>query len=84
MNSIVAENPPELTIKETKTFSLQSLFPARLEYTGRVSGKSYIWAKAGAIQEVDEEDAPYLLSKRIGRTGCCGGQPGGNVLFAQI
>lgn len=76
---MVAENPSETTI-----IRIQSVFDAKLEYTGRVSGKSYIWAKAGAVQDVDEEDAPYLLSRRIGKTGCCGGVAGGNELFQKI
>lgn len=76
---MVAENQPETTI-----ILIQSLFPATLIYTGQVSGKSYQWDGAGKVVEVDERDVPYLLSKRIGRTGCCGGVAGGNVLFAQI
>lgn len=79
MNPTVAEKQPETTI-----IRIQSQFSATLIYMGRVSGKSYRWDGAGAIADVDEEDAPYLLSKRIGRTGCCGGVAGGNVLFAKI
>ena len=57
---------------ETKTVYIQSVFDARLLYTGQVSGKQYVWNKAGDICEVDMLDSEILLAKRMGGTGCCG------------
>lgn len=76
----VAQNPQETTI--IKTVALQSLFPAHLKYRG-LSGQEYEWQKAGDIVTVNAEDAPELLSKRIGNRGCCGVQSDGNILFQE-
>lgn len=66
----------------TKIVLIQSLYPAVLKYSGRVSGKQYLWDGAGAIVAVNNEDVPFLLSKRIGRGSCCGVRnEEGNVLF---
>jgi hypothetical protein len=66
------------------TVLLQSVFDARLEYTGQTSGKQYTWNKAGDIREVDASDSEILLAKRIGGNGCCGSSRGGNMVFVQI
>lgn len=64
-----------------ETVLIQSVFDARLEYTGQITGKQYVWNKAGSVQEVDALDSEILLAKRIGSTGCCGSSQGGNVIF---
>ena len=61
--------------------TIRSLFPAKMRYTGQVTGEPYEWAQAGSVVSVRIEDAPYLLSKKIGSTGCCGAGNGGNTLF---
>jgi hypothetical protein len=68
--------------QSTKIVRIQSMFPATLKYTGHISGKQYVWDGAGRMVDVNEEDVPYLLSKRIGRGSCCGVRnEDGNVLF---
>ena len=60
---------------------LESLLSARLEYTGQVSGKQYIWNKAGSIVLVDVEDSVILLAKHIGNEMCCGNSRDINKIF---
>ena len=48
------------------------------------SGKRYVWERAGAIVEVDEEDAPELLQKRIGQKPCCSGSSDNMLLFVRV
>lgn len=78
MKPIVADNPQPTKIIET--VALQSLFPAHLKYIG-ISGQGYEWKQAGDVVHVLSEDAPLLLTKRIGRGSCCGVVSNGNLLF---
>jgi hypothetical protein len=66
---------------EPETVYIQSVFDARLLYTGQVSGKQYEWGKAGDICEVDMLDSEILLAKRIGGEGCCGSPKDSNKVF---
>lgn len=75
---------PYNKVTVTKTEQLRSLLSARLEYTGQVSGKQYVWKSAGDIQTVDVEDSAILLAKRIGGNGCCGTSPDANRLFELV
>ena len=45
---------------------------ARVKYPGAVTGKLYIWERAGAVVNVDERDVPDLLTKTLGKKRCCG------------
>lgn len=76
----VEENPPTITIKVTK---IQSLIDSHLIYDGQSTGKHYEWLRAGAIVEVDEQDVPELLSKRLGGNTCCGNRDG-NLIFKVV
>ena len=60
---------------------VQSLLDSRLIYTGKVSGRQYVWDRAGDTVLVLEEDASELLSKRIGKRTCCGEGLKGNQVF---
>lgn len=72
----VEKNSEKITIKEVLVLSrIQS----KLQYTGQVSGKLYEWSGAGQAVPVLEEDVPELLSKRLGRKGCCGNNE--NIIF---
>lgn len=64
--------------------SLRSLFDGRLEYTGQVSGKQYVWDKAGSTVEVQEDDAVLLLAKRVGKQPCCGDSKDGTAIFSKL
>lgn len=69
---------------QTQTYNyirIESLIDACLQYTGRESGELYEWQRAGDVQNVDERDAPELLSKRIGVRSCCGEGGLGNLVF---
>lgn len=63
---------------------LQSRISARIIASGSVSGKRYEWKRSGAIVEVDEEDAPGLLEKRLGDKTCCGGSPDNLKVFIRL
>jgi hypothetical protein len=54
---------------------LQNMINAKVKLPGPVTGKLYIWERAGAVVEVDEEDAAGFLAKTLGEQGCCGGKP---------
>ena len=43
----------------------------RLKYTGKKTGKLYVFAGAGSIIDVDKEDADIMLEKHGGT--CCEG-----------
>jgi hypothetical protein len=76
LKAIVAKKSLEVTIIK---INVQSLIDGSIIYSGRESGKQYRWEKAGAIVEVDEQDVPDLLKRRLGKKTCCGG--GTNLIF---
>jgi len=51
--------------------SIRSKVDAKVKVTGAVTKKEYIFASAGATQDVDKQDADEILNKKRGRT-CCG------------
>lgn len=51
--------------------SIRSLLDAQVKVTGTVTGNQYVWAKAGAVVEVDTRDKDEILNKKRGRA-CCG------------
>ncbi len=67
-----------------KDVKLQSLIDARLSYDGRISGKHYVWDKAGSVVAVDALDAPYLLEKRIKSLACCSGDNVNQAIFQAV
>lgn len=81
----VAEEPQPSynTIKQSKQ-KLQLQISARVIQNGPVTGKRYEWERSGAIVEVDEEDAPGLLAKKLGDKPCCGGNPEHMKLFILV
>lgn len=76
----VVEMESAVTIKSNEIL-VESLIEAQLTYTGRESGKQYVWKKAGDKQLVLSEDVPELIAKRLGGTTCCGNDPKGNKIF---
>lgn len=66
------------------TVFVRSKFPARIRETGSVSGLQYEWPKAGDVVEVDERDVDFLLTRRVGNKGCCGGATFDNHLFELV
>lgn len=57
---------------EEQSVQVVCKFPATLKLVGKVSGKQYEWANAGAIVAVDKEDVPDILTKKMGQSVCCG------------
>ena len=53
---------------------------ARVKAVGLITGKRYLWERAGAIVEVDAKDVAGLLEKKYGAP-CCGGNPDNMKLF---
>jgi len=71
------------TTNEYNYKKVQSLFEARLIYTGAVTGIRYEWPTAGTVVSVRVEDIPDLLGKQVGKSDCCGGgNPNGNFVLA--
>jgi hypothetical protein len=70
--------------KSNVSVNIRSLYDARLEYTGQVSGKQYLWNKAGSVVEVDVEDSEILLAKHIGGQLCCGNSQDMNRIFELV
>lgn len=64
---------------------VQSLFPAKVIYVGRISGQVYTFVEPGSVLDVDSRDVPDMLAYRIGTTNCCGGaDPTGNKVFQVV
>ena len=83
VNPVLAEISAEITI--IREMAVRSVYPSRLKYTGRVTGKPYEWSDAGAVVVVLTDDVPYLLEKRIGNRGCCGAvNRDGNKVFELV
>ncbi len=80
--NVVAKTSPQVTLKQAPRIAIRSIYDSTMRYEGRVSGELYTWQKIGDVVLVATEDAEFLLSKRIGGKGCCGGlNPDGNKLF---
>jgi hypothetical protein len=77
---VVEEKPQPATIR----IAIRSMYPARLRYTSPSTGELYEWLDAGSVVEVVSEDVPFLLSKKLGSSGCCGVKSDGNQLFEQL
>lgn len=84
VEEIKVDSESTMTYNERDTVFLRSVYDARLEYTGQITGKQYIWNKAGSVVEVDAEDSKILLAKRIGIKSCCGNSKGGKPLFELV
>lgn len=62
---------PYTNVDTAPTVSITSLMDARVLITGTVTGKLYVFSKAGTVVEVDKLDADEILNKKRGRV-CCG------------
>lgn len=60
--------------QEPKTIKLVLRKTLRLRYIGPVTGKLYVWGGAGAVVDVDKEDAEIMIMKKSNRN-CCSGTP---------
>ena len=67
----VVEEPK---VEEKILLRVKLLIDATVKVTG-TSGREYLFAGAGSIVDVEQEDVDHLLAKRQGRQ-CCGGGDG--------
>ena len=74
-DELIVEKVPE-------TVRLVLLKDMKLNYTGPVSGKKYVFGRAGAEINVNVEDAEIMMQKRGGK--CCPGGSGPQPYFAIV
>lgn len=72
------------SIINTKEVSLVLRIAAQVEYVGKATGRHYLWYRAGDSCLVDEQDAPDLLKKRLGKRFCCGNHNNDNNMIFEI
>jgi hypothetical protein len=67
--------------QSSETVRLVLLRDLKLNYTGPVTQELYVFAKGGAVVDVDVKDAEIMLAKRGGQ--CCPGGSGPQPYFAE-
>lgn len=75
----------KVTVKaqQSETIKIVSLRNMKINYTGKVSGKLYVFNGAGAVVDVDVEDAEIMVNKQGGQ--CCQGTASGpSKYFAKV
>ena len=70
------------TIKAPETVRLVLLRNLKLNYTGPVTDKLYVFERGGTELDVDRRDAEIMLAKRGGK--CCPGGSGAQPYFAKV
>ena len=74
---VVEEVQPE----QSETVQLVLVRDMKLNYTGPVTEKLYVFNGAGSVLDVDKEDADIMLAKRGGN--CCPGGSGPAPYFRE-
>ena len=69
-------------IKAPETVRLILLRNLKLNYTGPVTEKLYVFERGGTQLDVDRRDAEIMLAKRGGQ--CCPGGSGPQPYFAKV
>jgi len=78
----ISEEKKEVKSQQSETVSIISLRNMKINYTGKASGKLYVFDGAGAVVDVDVEDAEIMLAKRGGN--CCPGGSGPAPYFSKL
>jgi len=78
----VSPSPSEEAPKAPETVRLVLLRNLKLNYTGPVTEKLYVFANGGSVVDVDRRDAEIMLAKRGGQ--CCPGGSGPQPYFAKV
>ena len=73
-DEVVINKPPE-------TVRIVLLRDLKLNYTGPVTEKLYVFSGGGSVLDVDVKDAEIMLAKRGGK--CCPGGSGPQPYFAK-
>jgi len=68
--------------QQSETVAIVSLRNMKINYTGPVTKKLYVFDGAGAVVDVDAEDAEIMLAKRGGK--CCPGGSGPAPYFSTV
>jgi len=68
--------------KRRKTVKVQFMKDKILRTVGKATGKVYVFSGAGAIVNVDEEDAQMMTDRSL--PGCCPGSVGSTPYFQII
>ena len=75
----------KLSTKKSKTSKSSSVVAVRLLKNTRykikgISGKEYVFPRAGSVLQVNSEDVKILMKKNENRpNSCCGGSPPGKI-----
>ena len=78
----VSEIKVEIVNKAPETVRIVLLRNLKLNYTGPVTEKLYVFERGGAELDVDKRDAEIMLAKRGGQ--CCPGGSGAQPYFAKV
>lgn len=80
----VVEKRPSLQEEESPTtIKIVLLKDVRLNYTGKATGKLYVFNGAGTTNDVDIKDWETMKNKKRG-SKCCPGSVGGNEYYFEI
>ena len=71
----------EVISKAPETVRIVLLKDLKLNYTGPVTEKLYVFSGGGSVLDVDVKDAEIMLAKRGGK--CCPGGSGPQPYFAK-
>ena len=77
----VSPSPSEEAPKAPETVRLVLLRNLKLNYTGPVTGKLYVFDGGGSVLPIDVEDAQIMLDKHGGQ--CCPGGSGPTPYFSK-
>jgi len=72
----------KVKLQQSETVSIVLLRDMKVNYTGPVTEKLYVFNGAGAVLDVDKEDAEIMLAKRGGN--CCPGGSGPAPYFSKV
>ena len=74
-------SPSEEAPKAPETVRLTLLRNLKLNYTGPITGKLYVFSGGGSVLDIDVEDAQIMLAKHGG--DCCPGGSGPTPYFSK-
>ncbi len=77
----VSPSPSEEAPKASETVRLVLLRNLKLNYTGPITGKLYVFSGGGSVLPIDVEDAQIMLAKHGGQ--CCPNGSGPTPYFSK-
>lgn len=79
---LVEEEKEVVKSQQSETVAIVSMRNMKINYTGPVTKKLYVFDGAGAVVNVDVKDAEIMLAKRGGK--CCPGGSGPAPYFSTV